>query len=438
MNHAEKVLLSHLTSADSLDYLVREGFSTEFNRECVPTDEIRDIVGWVIDLFYKSGRTVAPTKAGIMETWWKELEKLDIAIEDDYETDSIEWCVEELRSVYVAGRTNEFTIKLANDVFNAAPPDKVDVVKAASGDLHALVTSVTSHHQEMPADLGFEDAWMRYQERAAARNFVQGMTFGLPEIDNHTMGIRDGEIATFAAYSGVGKSWVSIKVALAEWRRGRRSVLFTLENDLEMTYDRMACMMAGLSYERWQRGRCDEGSLVRFHTSMQRLQDTEHGPIALMPEEGDRDPVSMVRRAFSLGAESMIVDQVSHVEPMPGSRAHKRNEVVAEIMRGFKHLVGGGREKIPLLVLGQISREGLANARKSGRHEMPDVAESAEMERGSDFLFTGLSQHNEGDESGLLWQKLKGRRVDPMPEAWEMIWRLGVGDIRVLREVTRA
>jgi hypothetical protein len=438
MNHAEEVLLSHLTNADSLDYLVREGFSVEANRECITTEAIREIVSWVLDIYYKSGRKVAPTRDGIMETWSKEMERFELVIDDDYETDSIEWAVEELRSRFVTIQVSEFTIRFGNDTFNAAPPDKVSVVKEYAGNLYALVQQLISHHKEMPADLGFEDAWMRYQERAAARVHVQGMTLGLPEIDNHTMGIRDGEMAVFAAYSGVGKSWVAVKAAIAEWRRGRRSALFTLENDLDMTYDRMACMMAGLSYERWQRGRLDEGGLIRFHTAKIRLKETEHAPIVIMPERGDRDPVSIVRRAMSMGAESLIVDQLSHVESVPGSKQRDRNQVVAEIMKEFYVLISEGREKLPMLLTAQIRREGHDNARKTGRYVMSDIAESSEMERTPDFVFTGLPQYSEGNEDGLLWQKLKGRRTEPKPNAWEMIWRLGVGDIRVLREVVDA
>lgn len=197
-------------------------------------------------------------------------------------------------------------------------------------------------------------------------------------------------------------------------------------------------MAAGLDYQRWQLGTLDEGSLTRFHLFRKRVQSTEHAPIVIMPERGDRDPVALVRRAFTLGAESLIVDQLSHVEAVPGSRARARNEVVQEIMKEFYVLISEGREKIAMLLLAQIKREGHERARRTGSYIMEDLAESSEMERTPDFVFTGLPQPTETNEHGLLWQKLKGRRVQPMPEAWEMIWRLGVGDIRVARELDHA
>src|SRR4051812_26650466 len=436
MNHPESGLFFPLTSADSLDYLVREGFSTEANREVIPTELARDIVAWVLEFYFKAGRKVAPTRDGILETWGKQMADRELKIEDDYETDSIEWAVAELRSQFSTVQVQQFGIRLGNDVFNAAPPDKVAVVKHMAGQLHDLAMQLSSHHQEVPLDLGLDDAWMRYQERATARNHVSGLTFGLDPIDQHTMGVKDGEMAIFSAFSGNGKSFLSAKSCLAEWKRGRRTALITLENTVEMTIDRISCMMAGIAYEKWQRGTVDEGGLIRFHTAKQRIQETEHAPLIIQPESGDRTPVALVHRAFAYGAESLIVDQLSHVEAVQGSRSFKRNDTVAEIIKEFKALISQGREKLPLLLLAQIKREGQANARKTGRYVMDDLAESSEIERSADFVFSVIRQPAEANEDGALWQTLKARRVPP--KDWEMTWRLGVGDLRVLRESVAA
>jgi replicative DNA helicase len=435
LNHAEEVLFSHLTNADSLDYLVREGFSSSTIRECIPGDLAPEIVGWVLDVYFRSGRSVAPTREGILETWGDRMEKIDLVIEDQYETDSIEWAVTQLRTQFAEDQVNELTIQLANELTNAAPPDKTSVVKEYSGRFHALTNKLISHYDEMPLDIGLDQAWARYQERAIARMHIQGLTFGLPEIDAHTMGVRDGEMAVFAGYAGSGKTWMAIKTALAEWRRGRRSVLYTLENSVEMIIDRMACMMAGLDYARWQKGTVEGAPLERFHVAKDRIQQTEHAPIIIMPERGDRDPVSLVRRVFALGGESVIIDQLSHIEAVIGTRTHKRNEIVMEIMKELYVLISEGKEKIAALVLAQINREGKDAAARLGRYDMEHLAESSEMERTPDFVFSLLRQPTETNEDGALLQKLKGRRVEERPEAWEMVWRLGVGDIRVMREV---
>lgn len=427
MNVAEETLYSYLTDVDALDYLVREGFSSSSNRVCIPSKLGRDIVGWTLDLYHQSGRKVAPTRAGIEETWGRDMEAEGLAVDDTYEGDSLQWAIEQLRSAYVHHQVSEYVIRLANAVNKAAPPDRVAVVKDYAGELYGLSAQLSSHHQEVPADLGVEDAWVRYQERVNSQQHINGLTFGLDPIDRHILGVHPGEMALFLAYAGAGKSWLSVKSAYSEWRRGRQTVLYTLENDVEMTIDRLCCLTAGMSYENWQRGTVDEGSLRRFQEVRARFHVTAHSPIVIKPSREDRDPVALARRAYSLGAESMIVDQLSHVEPMPGRRPRERREVVAEQLQGFYDLINGV-EPIPALVIAQIKREGWKRAVKEGRYDLDAGAESSELERTPDFVFSVLKT-----ELGARWQTLKARRVEP--KDWMMAWRLGVGDIRVMHEI---
>jgi replicative DNA helicase len=329
--------------------------------------------------------------------------------------------------------SQKFVKEFAQEVVEAAPPDKVSVIRANAGKLHALQQVLTSHRNEAPADTGLQDAYELLKARASKRNIISGMTFGVPEIDQHTMGIRDGELAVFAAFAGMGKSWIAAKTAFAEWKRGRRTVLFTLENDLLMTFDRMACMQARIPYELWQQGKIDDGQAQRIEMVIEKIKQTDHAPMVIMPSRGDRTAVSMIRRAFSLECESVIIDQLSFVERMPGSRARERRDVFAENINEVKALISEGREKMPALVLHQIKREGQKEARKTGRYVMDDLAESAEIERTSDFVFSGFQSTDDFKAHEALWQILKARRTPK--KDWRLSWRLDVGDIRVLEEL---
>lgn len=434
MNHAESVLYAHLTEPDSLDALIKEGFSSEEAREVIPTELGREIVRWCLDMYFASGRQVAPTKEAIEETWRAdEMEKVDIYIQDDIETDSIEWAISELRSKHAEYVSQRFIHELGKAVTEAAPPARVMVIKDFAGKLHELAQSLSSHRQESTADRGLADALARYHERVKSNTILTGLTFGLPEIDNHIMGVHPGEVAVFGAYSGVGKSWVANKVAFAEWKRGRRSVFITLENSLEMTFDRMACMQARVPYDSWQRGDANEGEVQRVMALVEKIKDSEHAPIVIMPGRGDRTAVAMIRRAFSLDAESVIIDQLSFVERMPGSHARERHQVFAENISEISALVSEGREKLPALVLNQINRAGAREARKTGRYEMDALAESGKIEQDASFVFTVLQREEDVENQEALWQTLKFRRGQR--KNWRMSWRLDVGDIRVREEV---
>lgn len=435
MNHAESVLLANLTDADSLDLLVQENFSTEKSREVIPTVLLRDILAWCLDLYFQTGRQVAPTKEGIESTWGREMQKLELAIEDEVETDSLLWAITDLRTKYVEYASQHFVHDFSKEITEAPPPEKVAALKTQAQKLHELTHIVISHRQESPADQGVEDALNRYYQRAASNSIQQGLTFGIPMIDNHTLGVHDGEMCTFAAFSGEGKSWVAPKASLAEFERGRLSVFFTLENDLPMTFDRMACMKGGVDYEAWQRGDVPEHHLKRVKEYLERLHDSENAPIVIMPERGDRTALSMIRRALSIGADSIIIDQLSHVERKGGSKARERHHVFAENISEIKALISEGREKIPALVLHQINREGIKEARKSGVYVMDNLAESSQIERESDFVFAAYRSDEDKRLQQAMWQTLKGRRVTP--KHWRMHWRLDVGDIRAIHEIIK-
>lgn len=432
MNHAETVLYAHLTDADSLDVMMKEGLSAEDAREIIPTELGRELVRWCLEQYFASGRKVAPSKEAINETWSEEMEKLELVISDDVETDSCEWAISELRSKHANYKSQRFIHDLGIAVNEAAPPDKVIVIKEYAGKLHEIALSLSSHRHEADAFRGLSDSLTRYQERVQSSNALSGLAFGLPEIDNHIMGIHDSELAVFAAFSGVGKSWVANKTAFAEWKRGRRCVLMTLENDLEMTFDRMACMQARVPYDSWQRGDANSGEVQRVTALIESMEKSAHRPIVIMPERGDRTAMSMVRRAFSLDAESLIIDQLSFVEQGSGGPT-RRNEVFAENITEIKALISEGRERIPALVLHQIKREGQKEARKSGRYVMDDMADSSEVERVADFVFSVIQRDQEKENQEAIWQVLKARRVPP--KTWLMSWRLDVGDIRVKQEV---
>lgn len=761
LSHAEQVLLNHLTTVKSVEVLALEGFLNESVLEIIPTELVRDITGWTLRYFFQNGRQVAPSKEAIAETWQDELEKREIVVDDDVETDSIEWAIEQLRARYATWSSQEFVKKFATTVFTAGPDEKVEKIQAGAHDLYLVAQSLTSRHREQDAAEGFRDALERYEQRKGDGRTTYGMTFGLPLIDEHIHGVHPGELVTFAAGSGVGKalpntawvltpqawrrmgdlevgdrvigrdgsptrikgvypqgrrqinrvhfsdgsvietceehlwtvrdrkgrpwrvmttaeieewlkrpgrnrlavptmsppefedagrlpydpyalglllgdgcfrgksvtfcaqadkvlveafgdnasewsdgrtyhirggkdmaielslwqvtshdkfvpgkfmygkaadrhailqgildtdgspnvnggveystvsyrlaqnvqwlaeslggyakiksrttrnqsgksfpsfrlniklpddyppfrlqrkldkwvpptkylpqrsivkverelrqvemtciaveaedslyvtehgivthnSWVAGKTALNEWSAGRLAALFTLENDLSMTFDRLACMKARVNYERWQRGDADDGEVERVRMWADKLAKSDNAPIVLMPDRGSRTVPAIVRKAVVLGAQSLIVDQLSFVEHSPTSRERQRWAMWGETIHELKNEISEGRDKLPCLLLHQINREGMRAAAKSGRHEMDHLAEAAEIERTSDFVFALYQSPDAKVVGEAIWQTLKSRRVPP--KDWDLAFRLEVGDIRVRAERPR-
>lgn len=436
MNHAEKVLLAHLTEPDSLDILAREAFDTEVIQEIIPTGLIRRILSWCLDEYFANGRKVAPSKEAITETWADQLEQAEIEIEDDTETDSITWAIDQLRSQYVTWKSQQFVTGFAKDITTADPTEKVKVLSERSYDLFSLLQQVTPHRDEMDLHEGLAAALRRYQDRAENGRTMAGMTFGLPLVDEHTFGIHPGEIALMAAGTGVGKTWWGLNTALAEWDAKRKSVVWSLENTLDSAFDRMACLKAKVDYERWQRGELHEGELDRVMFWLDKIENSEHRPVVIHPRKGQRTVVYMVRKSVVLGAQSLIIDQLSHVTPPKEARRFDRRERVGAIMTDLQESMADTVEPLSCLLLHQINREGNKAVKSSGKYEVDHMADSADVERAVDFLFTLYQSQDDKVLGEAVLQLLKGRRVPN--KAWRLAWRVGVGDIRVREEITDA
>jgi KaiC/GvpD/RAD55 family RecA-like ATPase len=431
MNTAEETFYANLTDPDSLDVMIREGFTNEIILDIIPSEVGRKLTTWCIEQYFQSGRKVAPSKQAIMDTWGDQLTPLDIEINDEFETDSVHWAISQLRTNYVDFLAGEFSKSFATAVRQADPPDRPTVVQDYSDQLHMLAQAVLSRRNEMDGAAGLSDALARYEERAKANSLYDGITFGLKEIDDHILGVHPGELCIVASTSGGGKSWLAIWLVIENFKVGRKVILFTLENDVEMTYDRMACVYCHVDYEKWQRGECSDGDVQRVRGLIDLMEASPNKPIIAQPEEKEATGVAMVRRAIVEGADAIIIDQLSHVEPVAGSKARQRNEVVAEIVKDLYKQIKRTGTKIPCVLFHQINRKGRDEARKIGRYLMDHMGEATQVENAADLILAIYQSPDHEINGWAELQMLKGRRVRHLD--WEIVWRPAVGDIRFRR-----
>jgi replicative DNA helicase len=400
--------------------------------EIIPTELVRTLLVWALDQYYASNRTVAASGSAIKETWSTELEQAEITLDVDTETDSIEWAIEQLRINYATWRSQEFAKSFVTKVVKSDPTARLLAIQEGAQDLYRLSEALRSRRQEMNGLEGFEDAILRHQRRKEEGRVTMGLTFGWPLVDEHIFGVHPGEIAVVAAGSAVGKSWIGGRVTLNEWCNNRRTAHFTLENDLPMSFDRLVCMAARVNYETWQRGEGDEGDMQRVELQREKLKGYAKEPLFLMPSDREATVVAMVRKALAEGADSIVIDQLSHVTADRGIR--ERREQIAKIMRDLKGVV---REaQIPCLMLHQINRDGKKEAAKTGRYTMEHMAESSEVERSADFVFTVYQSEEDRVLQQAILDTLKFRR-GPL-KTWELAYRLDIGDIDARRELDRA
>ncbi len=429
--HAEGVLYASLTDVEALEELARTGLDLE----CVPTEAMRDVVAWAVEYFHRTGRAQAPSREMITEEWGKRLEECDVTLpEEDVQVDDVSWAISMLKAQWVLIQSQLLQRDIAVSISQAAPGERVDVLTEAAEQFHGLVLRVRDRSQEQEGIQGLGESLARYRQRQAAGNAVSGMALGMEAIDAHTLGVHDGEIAAWAAPPKGSKSWTASSVAIGEWLKGRETMLATLENSVPMTYDRIACQICAVDYRAYQKGRASEEEVQRIQDFLTRQGDDLHeGLHVISPEEARRTPSALVRHAQVLGAKSLVIDQLSHIQhPAPNGR-RPRNEVVRDIMQELSTLISTGRHMLPLLMTCQINREGERAAAKAGKLELSHLAESSEIERSSSWVFGLMRSEAEVIAGVATVQTLASRRMDL--RHWQCAWEPWYGIQKTLREV---
>lgn len=230
---AESALFGLLVEAESMAYLVKEGFKVEW----IPSEELRPVYQWAERQYKKSGEP--PTVAMFHESnatghpgtsWADLLAEYDVDI-DDLPDESVHWVVEELQGRRLVAKTQEIQKRLARDLMEAPMDKRVDVLAGYVDRLNDLV-----------------EQWGGGEGRRLTLEAMS--TVGVDQTDwlweiNPTEGrIPLGELTIFGGREGLGKStltsWIAAQVTKGTlpgdfYRKPRGVIIVAAEDSYERT-----------------------------------------------------------------------------------------------------------------------------------------------------------------------------------------------------------
>ncbi len=430
---AEDVIFLSLTDTDALETLVTIGLPMD----AITEETMRPVVEWAVEQYFISGRTRAPSRQALLDTWGQVIDDARVELlPEDEDADTVEWAIDYLASQWTHFQFQQWMRDAGLRMASASVHDRVPMLAQVADEVFTISQSVQPRHMQMEAVEGFQRSLQNYEARAIAGHVTRGITFGsgMEAIDEHTYGIHPGELAVLAAGPKTGKSFMVDRVAKeCWWRQELTTVLFTLENSVDMTIDRIACMHIGIDSRRYQRGLCTPEEVEKVRQFVNDELSSKDRPEfhVIMPEPGKRTMSSMVRQAQMLGAQALFIDQLTFVEhPDPGRKG--RPEIIRDHMHTLKSLISTGKQPIPTLIAHQINRDGMVSARKTGHLSMEHMAEGSEVERTADWVF-GLYQSSDARIAGeALLQILAARREDT--SAWNLVWQPANGMVGNLGE----
>lgn len=422
---AESTLIRLLSDYESLSYLSQEGIDLII----IADDELRDVVQWALTYQRNGGR--APSIAALMERHSDVVSDKEIDLEDEPE-ETIEWAVEQLTANYVRSKTAKFNQALATEMTNAALEDRVEVLQTKASELMALVLTVQSKRCQTDMREA-EEVMKQYDYIVDSGQSVLGATLGLPEVDEHVKGVHNGELCIISGTPKSGKSFMLDYIALKNWQAGGTPALYTLENTIEMTQLRIAAMAVGLSIQELQDGTLSDFDYKRLVTWVNEVEHAEHPLYILAPDLAMRNPQAIVAQAKALGADSLIIDQLTFLEPVTTKPGYNRTQDMRTILHDLKGLISTGRNQLPCIMAHQVSREGVKAAERTGAVAMYHMSDSAEVERSADMLFSLWASDEQRTTNRMTLQMIAARRLKP--KDFELHWSIDVGKIAVLREM---
>lgn len=434
----EKQLVCHLLDEDSLTFLITSGF----NLALVPTPDIRGIINFSIEYYMGSGRQMAPT-AEVFETHElstgrtiaNALDDMEISWREGYET-SLEWVILDLKSTYITAKSQTLMKDAGQEMAEADAESRLGIFSKFVTQGTQLILDLSETRTKVDVVTHIEERMWAYEHRVANAHIKTGLTLGLEQVDEATSRLHKGELGLVAAFAKLGKSYALDRIALLAHKEGMPVALFTLENSIDMTLDRMACLATGVDPTRWQRGECADIEVQRVRDWISDMQKSGTPLHVLSPDPGQRTPQAMVRMAQILEVDALIVDQLSHIEN-PDPKSKRPDIIETEKLRQLRLLSASGRAPMSCLVAHQINREGKKAADKRGEedggwHEMYDLAETSGAERETDLVLSMYQSRAMSQSHWVLLQILAFRR-GPI-KWWDLVWRMEQGHAAIRGE----
>ena len=393
-----------LTKVLELD-VMKECWDSGLRAEVFEDPLNREVFTFFESYWLENGMSLVPTAQAVQYEFpgWHPV---------DHVEESTTWLVKSLKKRLAANRAQE-VMRSAAQISSDDPLKALEVLFDGSWEAkNSLLERVS--RSDLAANV--VERRVRYTHQ---KEQGDGVPLGFDEVDEHTQGIFPGELVAVAASTKVGKSFLLVKSALEARRAGYTPFVATLEMSVEEMEDRFDALASGVGYGKLQRRELSFEEQKRLSDSQERL--AEHGSLYVeQPPPGERTVQSLVSRARQLGANFLLIDQLSFMESRQfyQSKTDKHAEIIHELKEEISNDHNG---KIPTLLAVQLNRAASSPDAQT-RGTMQNIANSSAIEQTVDLAY-GLYRNKELRANDCMVLDILGsRRTEP--ESWLLEWKL--------------
>lgn len=201
-------------------------------------------------------------------------------------------------------------------------------------------------------------------EHAHLNPGMQGITLGWPVLDAATGGVEPGDIVTFAARPGMGKSWLLTHIARNAWLAGHSILFVSMEMTGKQIARRFLAMDAGVGTEPIRSGQLSEWSRGMVYD---RLEAIRGGPPFHMLTGSFNKSVPLVDAAIQEFSPALVCIDASYLmDPSEKGKGKKQFEALTDVAKEIKQMAMERQKGIIQTV--QFNREATKAKRRGTEH----------------------------------------------------------------------
>ena len=180
---------------------------------------------------------------------------------------------------------------------------------------------------------------------------------GIPIIDKCTNGIAPGELVAIGAKSGVGKSALSVRIAINMFKEGKKVLIVSREMSKQQVAERILLSHSGISKEAYENREFNDRDWVRIVETIEAFSTKD---IIIDDKISTIQEIKQAIRRYK--PDVLIVDYIQLLTP--SNTKDSRERQVAEISRELKKMTSDF--EMIVMQLTQLAEKGIGNYKPSG------------------------------------------------------------------------
>lgn len=257
-------------------------------------------------------------------------------------------------------------------------------VAAVQADHLQRIAEVRTPHQARTRTQSIETAVSEAMDMAerASRGELVSISTGLVELDGMLGGgLSAPDLYIVAARPGQGKTAMLTSMAHKAAKRGKRTLIFTLEMQNRQLAMRLIAIESGVTYDKQRRGAMTQEEWNAYYGAVETITNASN-PYPIVLNDLPNITVGGMRRVLAQAGKVDLV-MVDYLQLADADGRHdNRTQEVTEISRGLKALAK--EFNVPVVAAAQLNRG--IEQRSDKRPMLSDLRESGSIEQDADTV----------------------------------------------------